>query len=399
MSRFSKSEAEVRGWIFTHARTEREVPTSDSTVRTEPASYVAERYLSLPGQSATLIHEEGESIGKLLERISLFEAHLESKNAQTTVAPIDDSASGKTVSVDETGSLVQGEQAAATVLLPADPSDLSETPELVRVTDAAWSNRERVDSLIVRNEEGERESVTYGGAREDVREGLESRDRKEKAVEDRRAAEAAPGSVHQIEGDLVVRSEEDTIAEAVERKQILKKLAEDERTVAVEDQAFLAVAPEGAEALAGSDVSIQERSDLGSEIPRPGRVVDVLDEDGRDTGVESVSVEPQTAEELATATTAGEETAKEVRDDAETPEEADGPEAVQAVEDASAEAVQDHADDAETPESERAVTIPEHTEAAAKLAQEKGVKISDVEGSGKDGKVTKPDVEKHVQGA
>jgi hypothetical protein len=68
MSRFSKAEAEARGWAFTHAQPATIEDLGDGITRSTPASYRAEK--SRPGGMVT---EEGETIGLLLERIHSWE--------------------------------------------------------------------------------------------------------------------------------------------------------------------------------------------------------------------------------------------------------------------------------------------------------------------------------------
>lgn len=78
MSRFSKAEAEARGWSFFHSQDEETVNLGNGVTRTKPASLRAERYVSRPGQANQLVSEEAETIGKLLERINHYEVHVDS---------------------------------------------------------------------------------------------------------------------------------------------------------------------------------------------------------------------------------------------------------------------------------------------------------------------------------
>lgn len=79
MSRFSKTEAEKLGWRFVHNQDEaRTLRPRDSQGReqTLPPSYVAEKTQETAVGGETLIHEEAETMGLLLERINAYEAHL-----------------------------------------------------------------------------------------------------------------------------------------------------------------------------------------------------------------------------------------------------------------------------------------------------------------------------------
>lgn len=70
MSRFSKAEAERRGWAFVSDVKEVVTDLGDGLQRVKAASLRAEKYVD-----GSRINEEAESIGKLLERIHAYEAH------------------------------------------------------------------------------------------------------------------------------------------------------------------------------------------------------------------------------------------------------------------------------------------------------------------------------------
>lgn len=70
MSRFSKAEAEARGWAFFHNASARVEDLGDGLSRAFPAVLRAERYVG-----THKVTEEGHSIGQLLERIHLYEKH------------------------------------------------------------------------------------------------------------------------------------------------------------------------------------------------------------------------------------------------------------------------------------------------------------------------------------
>lgn len=84
MSRFSQAEAEARGWKIVHEQTEQTVETSatQGEFRTTPASYVAEKWFN-----DTPVHEQAESIGKLLEKIEWQESRFEALSAPTAFNP------------------------------------------------------------------------------------------------------------------------------------------------------------------------------------------------------------------------------------------------------------------------------------------------------------------------
>lgn len=76
MSRFSKAQAEKAGWVFVHEQDERESALGGGQQglrQTLPASYRAEKYVETAVGGETLINEEADSIGLLLERINAYE--------------------------------------------------------------------------------------------------------------------------------------------------------------------------------------------------------------------------------------------------------------------------------------------------------------------------------------
>lgn len=423
MSRFSRKEAEAAGWRFVHERDQYETVESSTQGRVNitPATIVAEKYVSLPGQTATLVHEEAETEGKLLERIAAYESHLRGlPSAQA--APVDESDAPREIALGEGGDFIVTDSPAGTVIVPADPDD----PEAgtVSITDAAWTAANRTDSLVVATEDGT-ESVTYGGAREDVATAVDAVDAVRKLAEDQRSSEPHPGATKQIEDETVVRKDEDSAAEASDRADEERKLIEDIRVIAAPID-HVVTAPEGADLTAGTDVGLARRTDLESEQPGQGQVAG----SGTDSA-EPAPVTPATVREVEAGRAAAEDKAKELRDSADSAEEADDANAQQAVEDAGAEATQEAHDDAadeepdttdedqenpreaedgaETPAVAPADAVssePESqstpsgednaTDSAKSLAQEKGVDLSKVTGTGKDGRITQPDVQKHL---
>lgn len=481
MSRFSQAEAEAAGWSIVHKRDEYEVVVGPGLVQKHPATIVAEKYHSPPGQKAVLIHEEAESMGLLLERIHAWEQHQSNVNEVEPV-PVDNDAELKTFS------LLEGDEApeegvgdpVQSVVVPAEPGDLTLEAETVTITDAEWSARSRADTLVT--DEGQ---VVYAGGAGNVQDAEAARLLNKKAIEDRRAAEPAHGPVEQVEfdtagladtpgigagGTLVVR-EGESLDEVTARKEDLKKLRDEGRVASMNEQGQ-AIAPEGADKLAGLDVGIQERGDLGSEIPGQGAVARTLEEpDGESEEhpaphlypegepiVSEPPAEPASAVEADARADAEEEAAKEQRD--ESLAEAESDEANAAVREAGIEAAQEahdefakDADEGESePEaqaepgeavedaspgndepapaavdaepSEEGLDMPadedvpeasspvedepdsftekddlDATDAAKAKAAELGIDLSQVEGTGKEGRVTAPDVEAAAEAA
>lgn len=422
MGRFSRAEAEAAGWRFVHSRDEYTTVESSTQGRLNvtPATIVAEKYVSLPGQTATLVHEEAETEGKLLERVAAYEAHLRGLPSATP-ADVDESDEPREIALGERGDFVVTDSPAGTVLVPADPED----PEagVVRLTDAAWSAQSRTDAILApATEEGEQpESITYGGAREDVAEAVDAVDAVRKRAEDLRSSEPHPGPTITLreDGDLaVVREGEEDIAEASDRADEERKLVEEIRVNAAPID-HIVTAPTDEELIAGTDVGVARRTDLESEQPGQGMVAGSTAD-----SAEPAPVTPATAEEVEAGRDAAEDKAKELRDNADSAEEADDANAQQAVEDAGAEATQEAHDGAAdeepdttdedqenpreakdgaapadvasaTPESQSTPSSePNATSSAQALAKSKGVDLSKIKGTGKDGRITQPDVQK-----
>lgn len=436
MSRFSQAEAEAAGWSIVHKRDEYEVTVRPGLVQKTPATIVAEKYHSPPGQKAILLHEEAETMGLLLERINAWEQHQKSMHPEVEPVPVDES--NELPSFSPLYEVAEGEgEPAQSVVIPAEPGDLTLDAAVKKITEAEWAARSRGDTLVT--DEGQ---IVYGGGSEAVQNAEAMRLENKKAIEDRRAAEPAHGPVEQIEfdtagladtpgigagGTLVVREGED-ISEAIDRKDDLKKMREEGRVASMNEQGQ-AIAPEGADKLAGLDVGIQERGDLGSELPGQGAVARTLEgpEDESEEHPaphlypegspaehkpEDIPEEPATAGEAEARSEAEEDAAKEQRDEGLA--EAESDEANAEVREAGIEAAEEHAEEAKADpdpnadgEAEEPLDMPddeddpaasapvevEATEAAKKKAEELGVDLSKVEGSGKDGKVIAPDVE------
>ncbi len=410
MSRFSKAEAESAGWIISHQRDEYEVTVGPGLTQKHPATIVAEKYLSLPGAVGQLIHEEASTEGLLLERIHAYEQHLKNTDAfgeNTEPVEVDTSNELPVFSPlydsDGEGDPVQS------VIFPTEPGDLSFDAPVDTMTDAEWSARTRADTLVVKGEDGERKQVIYAGSGENAEDAEALRLENKKAIEDRRAAEPAVGPREQLSfdtagavdspgigagGSLIVREGEEA-GDIIERKEALKKMREEGRVSSHELQGE-AVAPEGADKLAGLDVGIQERGDLGSEQPPQGSVASTLAEPEDEieenpaphlypegAPIVSLDVPDDDDDEASDRSDDQESAAKEARDSSEASSPFD-PNASAAV------APDDDADpDEEEPEDDEV----DATEAAKAKAEELDVDISEVKGTGKDGRVIVPDVE------
>lgn len=425
MSRFSKSDAEAAGWSIVHKRDAYEVTVGPGLVKTTPATIVAEKYHSPPGQKAILLHEEAETMGLLLERIFAWEQH-QANISEVEPVPVDTDTELKTFSLlgGEDADGVEVGQPVQNVVIPVEPGDLSFGAETATITDAEWSARSRADTLVVQGEAGEVKQVVYAGGSAEVLDAEAARLENKKAIEDRRAAEPAHGPTEQVEfdtagladtpgigagGTLVVR-EGLSLDEVAAVKDDLKKMREEGRVASMNAQGE-AIAPEGADKLAGLDVGIQERGDLGSEMPGQGAVAGTLEEPSSELdenpaphlypeGSPAVSEPPEVPAheaELEAASEAEEEQAKEDRDEVEQPQ-AEAPENVVEENDAEGPDAVVGEGEPETSDSDEADSFTEKddieaTDAAKAKANELGVDLSEVEGTGKDGRITAPDVE------
>jgi hypothetical protein len=163
MSRFSKAEAEARGWVFVHYSEDEVLITSETQGETRhlPASYRAEKYFSLPGQGASLINEEAETLGLLLEKIYAFEHQVEVKGYVLTPAPVE-------------------------IVGPVDEAGIEQrtvhTSEGV-ISEEEWSSRERTDALYDGVE------MVYHGPQPVAEEADEARVKLSKDLEDAATAE------------------------------------------------------------------------------------------------------------------------------------------------------------------------------------------------------------------
>lgn len=365
MSRFSKSEAESLGWMFVHNMDADVVLTSGTQgeVRHTPETHVAEKY----APNGALIHEEGETMGKLLERINLYEEN-QKRIQPESVEPV--IAESNPLNVDNAGLPLR------TVSIPADPSDLSDDKEVIQITEEEWAARDRADVLVVRDEDGKAVQVTYGGSSPEITDAYQAKLDHEAAVENARTALPNPDTEVMIldpsemidmpgatgTGHLVVPAGTESLAELQEGKQEQKLEKENARAIEQSVVGPQGVAPENQEDLVGMDVQHAQDSDLESEQPR-------MTQDEFDAAKEAL----------------------------EHPEDVEEPGATQeAQEKAQAEA---SAKDEAAAKAERDKSEPEveATPAAEALAEEKDVDLTEVEGTGKDGRVTKADVEKAAE--
>ena len=390
MSRFSKSEAEALGWKFTHHTDEDTLLTSGTQgeYRIVPENNTAEKY-----QNNTLITEHGETMGKLLERIAWYEEN-QKRIAPEEVNP--NEVATNVLNVDEAGLPLR------TVLVPADPTDLSDDKEVIAVTEEEWASRDRADVLVVRDEDGKPVQKFFGGASAEAQEAYDLKLKHDAEVENARTAQEKVDSV-QVELDpsqlmdspgatgtglLIVREGEESISDVQDRKQEQKIEKENARAIEQAVMGPQGVAPEGQEDLVGTDVAHASDSDLESEQPRftqdEFEAWKESQEHPEEVDAPGATQEAQEAAQDAQSE-AVEEKAKEARD--EDLATADDAEHTAEAREAGIEAASDASEEPEV----------DATPAAAELAEEKGVDLTDVEGTGKDGRVTKPDVEKAAE--
>ncbi len=433
MSRFSQAEAEALGWSIVHKRDEYEVTVGPGLTQKHPATIVAEKYVSRPGEAGRFIHEEAETVGLLLERIHAWEQHQKSITPESVPAPVD--TSSELPQFSPLYELAEDEgKPTESVVIPADPGNLNIDAPTVTITDAEWSARSRADTLVT--SEGQ---VVHAGGTESVLDAEDARLINKKAIEDRRAAEPVHGPTEQVDfdtaglvdtpgigaGGTVVVREGESLDEVAGRKEDLKKMREEGRVASANLQGE-AYAPEGADKLAGLDVGIQERGDLGSELPPAGNITPALEEPEDESeenpaphlypeGVPAVSEppeEPSHEGEQEARSEAEEAEAKEQRDESLADAESDEANAevreagIEAAEEAH-EGLEDEPDpnaeevaadeagelDVQKPDSFTENDDIEATDAAKAKAEELGVDLSEVEGTGKDGRIIAPDVE------
>lgn len=353
MGRFSRKEAESNGWVIVHEDEGQNL-------------YRAEKYLD----GSTKIEASGVTEGKLLEAISTQEAHMASFS-EVEARPVDDSG----LPVDQAGYPLR------TVVAPDD--------ELL--TEAEWSKRGSAD-VIVDDEERHFYGPTEAAAEADAL-------RQENAAEIENEAKAEPdvGPIEQVEQEslrdhqlqdvLIVREGEESLGEVIDRKLEESALAESDRA-----DAGLGIGP----------VQIVKDED-GEPQPVPmGGPAEYFDPSDLPAGVPSAEKQAEAGQEAEIAA------AQELRDEfdkaADSPEHAAdaskaGAEAEQQVQDEAAESSSGEEVEAGQPgqdEQPQEGDI-EATPAAEELAAEKGVDLKKVKGSGAEGKVTKPDVESHLE--
>ena len=329
MSRYSKAEAEARGWRFVHEKDEEIVHTAAGEQRIIPANIQAEKTVG-----TTLVTEQAETIGLLLERIARYEATQETLSTKETPTDIPSD-----VPLDEAGQHQRH-------VVVSDP----DTGEPVTISDAEYSSRSVNEALYKDGEmiflgptdlAKEADAAVSHWARvaedEAKAEPDTSKDGKQVEVDVSQSVIDTPGG--KTGSVLVVRQDEDT------------------------------------------DEQVSARREAESVEAENARVQADLDE----VKGYSENVEPKSPDFAGIRSEAIEEEAKEQRDAG-----VESAEATQAAEDAGAEAEQKVVDEAA---EESADTTTDATPAAEALAAEEGVDLSEVEGTGKDGKVTKPDVQ------
>ena len=323
MSRFSKKEAEARGWRFVHEQAAGDVITSETQGEVRHLEGILRAEKDFNG---LLINESAESQGKLLERIAAFEA------TQDAVAASQEAEEPEIVAERD-------EQPNRTVHLPSGEV----------ITEEEWANREKRDVLIVSDGEGGTKQIVLGGSEE----ALEADDDREEVAAQAEAdrTEEPHGKTVQLEvqappidnpgghgGGLIIVRKGESIEDAAERRE-----------------------EESAEA--ESSKSLEPARAEGEEF---GTILVETPEERGDSPAEARSE-------------AEEEAAKEQNAD---PNADEDPAAVHAEGAAAEQALADEAGDA-----------PEATPAAEALAEEEDIDLSEVEGSGAEGRIIKSDVE------
>lgn len=301
----------------------------------EQQSYRAEKYVN-----GVNVNQSASSEGKLLEAIYSYEQHLDSLKPvlEPESHPVDEQG----IPVDEAGI------AQRTVLSPEGP-----------LTDREYSNRGSGEAVLT--DEGMKHygpTEAAAKAEEAKRVNAENAENEAKAqpVDSKAVQVEVLSKDKQVEDVLVLKKGEEGLADAKERMSEDSAKAESDRAVA--GQGIGPHGPEGSQGLMGGPVS--------------------------EDYVES----PSSEESVAARQEAEEEKAKELRD--EEGKAADKPEVAGQVAEAGAEAEQKLADEKADEQDQE----PEATPAAEKEAEEAGVDLSQVEGTGKGGKITKADVEK-----
>lgn len=220
MSRFSKSAAEDRGWIFVHDQPAEQVITSEvqGEVRNLPRSIRAEKIVSLPGKGSYVVNEEAESIGLLLERIHAFELNLDAA-AQEIVVP----------SVAPSAEPEEGEDDNRTVHVEGG-----------RLSEEEWSSRSKNDAIY----DGEKMIVLGPSAEalsadEASAELARAQEDEAKAAEEIASEQIVYDTADNIDspgqsagGVLVVREGEESLEDVSLRRDAEKADAESERVEA-----------------------------------------------------------------------------------------------------------------------------------------------------------------------
>ena len=239
---------------------------------------------------------------------------------------------------------------------PPEPSNLDAakvvaTP-LGELTEEEWSLRDSGYEPAAEAEEARREQAQQAEdeAKADPRGEI---DTEQVVVESQRD--------HQLQDVLIVHSGEETLDDVVDRKLEQTAQAESDR------------------ADAGLGIGPYETDEDGEPVPMGGQP-ELFDPADLPDGV------PATEQAMAEEHQAAIDAAEQTRD--EEGKAADKPEAQTKTAEARTEAVQGAKDEAEEG--------PDATPAAAELADEHGIDLNEVEGTGEGGKITKPDVQAAV---
>lgn len=335
MSRFSRADAEANGWNIVHEDPGASVEINDPQHGDANLGARLPAYRAEKYVNGKLVNEYAESEGLLLERIYLYEQNQERIAGPKTVeAPIDPDV----VPLDADGIAVRS------VIGPGG----------VEMTEEEWSSRDRNEAIY------DGEKMVYQGPHAVALEADEARQELAADVENEKNAEPDVGDTEQIEydtadsidspgqsaGGVVVVRKGESLEDVSVRRDEEKANAESER--------------------------VNEAIEASIERKKAEEAAPEVEDKPSEAEIQSKAIEEKAQELGASA----DEHVAEIRE-------------------AGAEAVQEHAD-AKADDSSDEEAQPLATDAAAKLAEEQGVDLHDVDGSGKDGKITKPDVEKHL---
>ena len=365
---FTQADAEDAGWRIVHEGVNPE-ETEDASANS--TYFRAERYYSPPGQTARLLEEVATTEDKLYERIAAREQWL--------------------------GAASQGE-ALATVQLPKDPDEKADTHDpgsFVEVTEEEYSARSRNDVLTVLSDpedpESDHEQVIFVGGVETDPEALSEPATPNSSTE----ADVLAGRDAAIESATESRDDGTSDADAASAASTADAETQQDALDSAEGGNL-----QGDPGDSGNDPEVTQ--------PEAGEATDASDSEQQSQVNDS---EAATSDAVSTNSTdpfpkTNASQPEELGPDTDAEAPAPAPNAGQGVTatgvpaDAIGNAGEGEAPKSDNPDAtdlarasdEGMPDAPEATPAAEKAAEEHGVDLATVEGTGKDGKVTKADV-------